>query len=215
MIGKVLMSAEIALIGAIAASAGSLPSQAVTIVGTVDPNPDVQAIQAAVNQGNTIILSGRFSFDKPPTKPDGALYNRMVTVSKDIEISGLADPNGDLPTIESGNWPLFIDAGGARVSIRGLYFVRPKAGAIWVYAVGNLTIANCRIENVDPTVEFGMQAGVSGAISGGSGIYADPHPPSNGNPGKPENFSATLAILDNDIDMGALPGPLSLGITII
>jgi len=119
-----------------------------------------------------------------------------------------------MPTIESGNWPFFIDAPDARVSIRGLRIFRPKAGAIWVYAIGSLTIANCRIENVEPTVEFGMQGGVSGALSGGIGVCADPHPPSNANPGKPGNFSGTLAILNNDIDMGATPGPLSLGITI-
>jgi hypothetical protein len=84
-----------------------------------------------------------------------------------------------------------------------LHFVRPKAGAIWVYAVSGLTIANCHIENIEPTVEFGMQAGVTGALSGGIGVYADPHPPSKANPGRPENFSGTPAIFSNDIDMGA------------
>src|SRR5579862_9180031 len=214
MIGKALLRALIVLIGAIAAFGGNLPSQPVMIAGTGDPNIDVPAIQAAVDQGGRLILSGHFSFDRPPAKPDGAIYNRMVTVSKPIEISGVLDANGDMPTIEAGNWPFFIDAASARVSIRALHFVRPKAGAIWVYAVGGLTIANCRIENVEPTVEFGMQAGVSGALSGGIGVFADPHPPGNANPGKPENFSGTLAILNNDIDMGATPGPLSLAITI-
>jgi hypothetical protein len=214
MIRNVPLPALIALIGANAAFGGSLPSQPAVIAGTGDPNVDVPAIQAAVDQGGQVILNGHFSFDRPPTKPDGAIYNRMVTVSKGVLISGAPDVNGDMPTIEAGNWPFFIDALGARVSIQGLHFVRSKAGAIWVYAVGGLMIANCRIENVEPTVEFGMQAGVSGALSGGIGIYADPHPPSNANPGKPENFSGNLLILNNDIDMGATPGPLSLGITI-
>jgi hypothetical protein len=37
--------------------------------------------------------------------------------------------------IGGGNWPFFREAPGGAVSIRGLHFVRPKGGAIWIYAV--------------------------------------------------------------------------------
>ena len=43
-------------------------------------------------------------------------------------------------------------------------------------------------------------------------VGSSPGVPSTANPGKPENFSGTLAILNNDIDAGATPGPYSLGI---
>jgi hypothetical protein len=214
MVRKAALRALIALIGTIVTSVSRLPAQPVMIAGTGDPNRDISAIQAAVDQGGHIILTGHFSFDQPPTKPDGAIYSRMVTVSNEVVISGGLDANGSMPTIEAGNWPFFIDAAGARVSITGVHFVRPTAGAIWVYAVSGLTIANCRIENVEPTLEFGTQAGVAGALSGGIGVYADPHPPSKANPGTPQNFSGTLSIVGNDIDMGATNGALSLGIVI-
>jgi len=80
MIGRISLCRPVALGGAIVAFAGSLLPQVVTIAGTGDPNLDVQAIQAAVNQGGTIIPNGHFSFDKPPSKPEGAVYSRMITV---------------------------------------------------------------------------------------------------------------------------------------
>jgi hypothetical protein len=75
-------------------------------------------------------------------------------------------------------------------------------------------ISNCRIESVEPTVEFGMQANQTSPLSGGISVYGDPAPPNMSRPGHPENFSGTLAIVNNDIDMGATPGALSLGIVI-
>jgi hypothetical protein len=41
------------------------------VVGTVNPNLDVPAVQAAVDQGGQVILKGHFSFDTPPTIPAG------------------------------------------------------------------------------------------------------------------------------------------------
>jgi hypothetical protein len=59
------------------------------------------AIHTAVDRGGHIILTEHFSFDRPPNKPDGAIYNRMVTVSKEVVISGSLDANGNMPTIEA------------------------------------------------------------------------------------------------------------------
>src|SRR5437899_8287126 len=101
-------------------------AQPVLVVGTGDPNLDVPAVQAAVDQGGQVVLIGHFSFDTPPTKPDGATYNRMVTVSKEVVISGSRHQNGELPVIEGGFIPFFVGAPGQRVAIHGLHFVRPK-----------------------------------------------------------------------------------------
>jgi hypothetical protein len=211
---KVLNRRWILAVGAAAALAGSLAAQPVVVRGTGDPNIDVPAVQAAVDQGGHVVLVGDFSFDRAPTAPAGAIYKRMVTVSRNVLISGMPDDLGEIPTISGGNWPFFIDAFGSHVAIQGLHFVGPKAGAIWVYAVSGLTISNCRIESVEPTTEFAMQANVAGTLSGGIGVYGDPAPPSVTRPGHPENFSGTLAIVNNDIDMGAAPGTTSLGIVI-
>lgn len=197
-----------------AALVGSAAAQPVVVTGTGDPNIDVPAVQAAVDQGGRVMLVGHFSFDRASTAPAGAIYNRMVTVSTNVAISGMPDDQGEMPTISGGNWPFFIDAFGSHVEIRGLHFVAPKAGAIWVYGVSGVTISNCRIEGVEATSEFGAQANVAGLLSGGIGVYGDPAPPSMTRPGHPENFSGTLTIANNDIDMGAPPGTTSLGIVI-
>ncbi len=70
----------------------------------------------------------------------------MVTLSKNVAISGSRDANGDLPTIQGGEWPFLVDALNARVSIRGLHFIHPRAGAVWVYASGGFAFIGCQIE---------------------------------------------------------------------
>ncbi len=135
----------------------------------------------------------------------------MVTVSKNVVISGGRDENGDMPTIEGGEWPFLVDAVDAHVTIQGLRFVRPRAGAIWVYAVGGLAVTGCRVESIEPTAEFGVEGEQANPVSAAIFVGGDPHPPNATFPGKPENFSGTLAILDNDIDVGGPPGAQTLG----
>ena len=204
----------ISIIGSVAVFAGTLAAQPVVVAGTGDPNTDVPAVQAAVDRGGRLVLMGHFSFDRPPTTPAGKPYARMVTVSKTVVISGSLDQNGDMPTIEGGEWPFLVDAVDARVTIQGLHFVRPKAGAIWIYAVGGLSVTGCRIESIEPTAQFAIDAGQVGPVSTAIFVGADPHPPSPTELGRPENFSGTLAILNNDIDVGvgAAPGAQTLGI---
>src|SRR6516164_10231020 len=39
------------------------------VVGTGNPDIDVPAVQAAVDQGGDVVLKGHFSFDRSPTIP--------------------------------------------------------------------------------------------------------------------------------------------------
>jgi hypothetical protein len=204
---------SIVLLGAAVAVVASATTQPSVVTGTGNPAVDIPAVQAAVDQGGDVILIGHFSFDADPTTPPGAAYARMVTVSKAVVISGNRDANGDMP-INGGNWPFFVDAAGARVAIRGLHFIGPKAGAIWVYAVSGLSVANCRIEGVISSAEFGVQAGLSTPLAGGIGLFGDAHPPSANFPGHPENFSGSMEIVNNYVDMAGHPGALHLGIVI-
>src|SRR6266478_5098414 len=206
----------ISIIGSVAVFAGTLAAQPVVVAGTGDPNTDVPAVQAAVDHGGHLVLMGHFSFDKPPTTPAGKPYARMVTVSKTVVISGSLDQNGDMPTIEGGEWPFLVDAVDARVTIQGLHFVRPRAGAIWIYAVAGLVVTGCRIESVEPTAQYAIDAGQVGPVSTAIFAGANPHPPSATQLGQPENFSGTLAFLNNDIDVGVgtTPGAQTLGIVL-
>src|SRR5215813_797615 len=74
------------------AMAGSAAAQTL-VVGTGDPEVDVPAVQAAVDQGGEVILKGHFSFDRPPTVPTALGGGGLATilVSKAVAISGERD----------------------------------------------------------------------------------------------------------------------------
>jgi hypothetical protein len=175
------------------------------VIGTGNPDLDVPAVQAAVDQGGEVFLKGHFSFDSPPTvptAPNGRLA--MVLVSKAVAISGTQDGDHERATIEGGTTPFYVEAPGASVTIQGLRFIRPKAGAILVYSVSGLVMASCKIEGLE-------------VLGGGAGIaiVTSPGMPTPMNPGHPENISGTLLIVNNDMDLtGATAAEASIGVQI-
>src|SRR5215510_4967883 len=125
------------------------------VVGTGNPDIDIPAVQAAVDQGGDVVLKGHFSFDRSPTIPTAPVGNpsAMVLVSKAVAISGVRedhDHDGELTSIYAGTIPFYVEAPGAHVSIQGLRFIRPKGVAVRVYAVSGLVIASCKIEGAVP-----------------------------------------------------------------
>jgi hypothetical protein len=197
----------------LAATAGGTSAQPVTVIGAGDPSVDIPAVQAAVDQGGQVTLTGRFSFNAPPTTPAGKTYSRIVTISKDVMISGTPDMQGAMAEIDGGNWPFHVDAPGARVTIRGLHFTHSMGGAIWIYAAGGLAITGCSFESVVATVEFGVEGGQANPVASAIFIGTDPHPVSAANPGMPGNFSGTFLISNNYMDIGASATTQTLGIT--
>lgn len=192
-----LISAAIATIGLASRAAAQI-----VVVGTGDPDVDVPAVQAAVDQGGDIILKGHFSFNRAPTVPMALGGLATVLVSKAVAISGAQDQDedgarhgrehGEMTTIEGGTTPFYVEAPGASVAIQGLRFIRPKGNtAIFVYAVSGLVIASCKIEGLEPIT----------GVGGGIDIVTVKGLPSPTNPGKPENISGTLLIANNDIDL--------------
>src|SRR5215470_18120324 len=162
------------------------------VVGTGNPDIDVPAVQAAVDQGGEVILQGHFSFDRPPTVPMDLGGFATVLVSRAVAISGGRDEHdddGEMTSIEGGTTPFYVKAPGASVGIRRLRFIRPTGDAINITAVSGLVIASNKIEGVD--LAFG-------GIDLGTSIGF----PTLTNPGKPENISGALLIVNNDIDVG-------------
>ena len=182
----------------VSVSAASAAAQQ-TVVGTGNPDIDVPAVQAAVDQGGDVVLKGHFSFNRPPTVPTATAFLgglAMVLVSRAVTISGgrdengnLRDEDGEMTTIEGGTTPFYVEAAGASVTIQGLRFVRPKDNAIAVYAVSGLVIASCKIAGIDPAGGDGIDIATSEGV------------PLPANPGHPENISGTLLIVNNDIDL--------------
>jgi hypothetical protein len=185
-------------------------AQAVTVVGTGDPEVDIPAVQAAVDQGGRVVLMGHFSFDAAPTvaEPSSLLLSGtagMVLVSKAVAISGTLDDQGEMTTIEGGTNPFYVAAPGAHVAIQGLHFIHSKAVAIRVVAASGLVIASNRIEGVAPDTKF------VGAIL----VSTSPGDvPPNAGDGQPENISGTLWIANNDIDLQGTAAGTYLGILV-
>ena len=200
--GRFISGFAIVLAWAVGAAAQTV------VVGTGDPDTDVKAVQAAVDQGGEVTLKGHFSFNRAPTVPTATAFVgglATVLVSKGVAISGTQNEDGEMATIEGGTTPFYVEAPGARVTIRGLRFIRPRGDAIFVYAVSGLVIASCKIEGLEPL------------LGGGDGIdiVTSPGIPMPTNPGKPENVSGTLVIADNDIDLaGGTALDLTVGVLI-
>jgi hypothetical protein len=193
---------SVAFIFVLAATAQSTAAQSTVVVGTGDPDIDVQAVQAAVNKGGNVILQGHFSFNRAPTVPtastDGALA--MVLVSQAVAISGGGDDDGsvadddDIATIDGGTIPFYVNAPGRSVSIETLRFVSPTHDAIFVFAVNGLMISSCRIQGIVPSPNAAGNPGIDISTTGGP-------VPTHATPGHPENITGTLSITNNKIDL--------------
>jgi hypothetical protein len=186
------------------------------VVGTGDPKLDVASVQAAVDRGGHVLLQGHFSFDQPPARslPPQAFFPRMaaIVVSREVVISGIRDELGETTTIDRGTWPFAVEAPGLHVSIQGLRFVRPRAGAIQVNAVSGLAISDCRIEGVETVPNPDMRGTPVGM---GIGISTTPKPPTPAQPGRPGDISGIVSLVNNSIDtIGGTAEDMTLGVLI-
>jgi hypothetical protein len=182
-------------------------AQATVVMGTGNPDVDVPAVQAAVDQGGEVMLKGHFSFDRPPTMPTAFGELATVLVSQAVAISGTRDEDDGMTTIDGGTIPSYVNAPGASVTIRKVRFVRPTREGIDVYAVNGLTIAACKFEG---TVPVPGTPGTSGIA-----ITTSFMPPTPAQPGHPENVTGRLVIANNDIDaVGGTELDNKLGISI-
>jgi hypothetical protein len=182
------------------------PADATVVIGTGNPDVDVPAVQAAVDLGGKVILSGHFSFDTAPKIPTPSravgFPPATILISKAVAISGGGDT-----IIERGTIPFYVAAPGATVTIENLHFVRPSKSAIVVYSVKGLVIASCHIEGFVPlqNIQF------SGIGISTSDMAAIPTP---SQPGHPENISGRILIANNDLDLvGGKASDAVLGIT--
>ena len=185
----------VAATAATVAFAATAAAQTITVVGTGDPNVDVPSVQAAVDQGGRVFLKGHFSLDAPPTVPEkpSLLVSAplgTVLVSRDVAILGLRNDQGEMPTLQGGANPFYIDAPGAQVEIQGLHFVRSRDVVIRVVAAGGLVIAGNRVEGVARD-----KNNVTAFL-----ISTSANPPT-ATSGQPENITGVLQIANNDIDM--------------
>jgi hypothetical protein len=138
---------------------GAAPSQ--TVVGQDDPAIDVGTVQAAVDQGGSVLLVGTFDFGN-----DG-----RVLLRKDVAISGEAEASSTpITTIIGGDWPFFAPAPadmppaqrGPVISIERIHFRQPSAGAIRLVYTGGAYIRGNRVTEMQgrPLTTFLSRPGV-------------------------------------------------------
>jgi hypothetical protein len=145
-----------------------------------------------------------------PTALASAGYpSATILVANAVVVTGEGSGDDDIATIEGGTIPFYVEAPGASVTIQALRFVRPVGSAILVYAAHGLTIANCKIEGVVPTMLAGGIESLAIAIETSGNI------PTPTQPGHPENIFGRLLITNNEIDVsGGTAADNTLGITV-
>lgn len=196
--------------GAAGIFAGIVAAQSITVTGTGDPARDIPAVQAAVDQGGRVVLAGHFSFEGSPTvvEAPSVLYTGTalgtIRISKDVEIVGAQEERGEMPDINGGTNPFYVDAAGSRVTIQGLHFVHSRVSVIRVVAARGLVVASNRIE--------GVARGDANAL--GIIISTTPGPPTSADLQQAGNVSGTLWIANNEIDLEGAPDGNYLGILV-
>lgn len=172
---------------------------ATKISGTGDPAKDVAAVQAAVDDGGTVVLAGRFDFGD----------RGRVVIRRSVTIVG--EPG---TVIQGGFWTFFsplpealpVLPPGPRIAIRGIHF----DGALWmpvnIAHAGGLEVSGNRITNVRPhpypRPKLPDLQTMQGVMFGSFAAHAD----STKRSYVPNAVTGRVVVVDNVIDIPA-PDP--------
>jgi hypothetical protein len=175
-------------------------AQATTVVYPTGTFPtDVQNVQAAIDQGGTVLLKATdnvghplaFNFGTP--EPDTVPPARYVFINDASVMGELVGTNRT--TISGGSVPFRVD--GGRNSIQGIKFNGPRREAIVIGASTGTSIIANEIDNVVPVdLLFGF------TFADGIGVYAL----------SPADISGNLVISGNTF--GDLTGEFSIAIQV-
>jgi len=141
-----------------------LPSAAfaqAVVVGQGNPSIDVPAVQAAVDQGGSVLLVGTFDFGD----------TGRVVLSKDVAISGEADSSGaPTTTVIGGDWTFFSplpatlppSEAGPKIRIQSIHFRQPLGAPIHLAYCGGANIRGNKVTEIRkrPFTTFFRRAGV-------------------------------------------------------
>ncbi len=131
------------------------------VVGQGNPSIDVPAVQAAVDQGGSVLLVGTFDFGD----------TGRVVLSKDVAISGEADGSGaPTTTVIGGDWTFFSplpatlppSEAGPKIRIQSIHFRQPLGPPIHLAYCGGANIRGNKVTEIRkrPFTTFFRRAGV-------------------------------------------------------
>ena len=170
------------------------------VIGQNNANLDVPAVQAAVDQGGSVLLVGTFDFGEAG----------RVLLRNDVEICGTVDESGaPLTTIRRGEWTFhtpYPDPSslppaqpGPKVAIHDIHFVEARGTAIHLAYSGGASLHHNVINE--------MRARVTGATSERAAIVVGTAL-LGGTPNTrfiPLLISGDIEITDNEIDVSIDP----------
>jgi hypothetical protein len=160
---------------ACALSAANAALAAIVVYPTGDYPTDVQNVQAAVDQGGTVLLKAQnaagvataFNFG-PPVQGPG-----FVTLQRDVELIG-EQLGATITTVAGGYYPVREGFDAIKAIVRGIAFVGPLRGALFFFnpMVDVEIIGNQVLDVVGfPVPGFGTQAEAI-VVRGGRAVIA-------------------------------------------
>lgn len=191
---KKIVIALFLLIGTVIAPTAEAGPQTI-VVGQNNSAVDIQAVQAAVDQGGSVVLKGTFDFGDKGS----------VIISKDVKIVGEKDSQGIPITKVRGGFQTFLSilpaqlppqAPGPKIGIQDIHFDGSLLSPIYIAYTAGVSIGGNKITNVRPLVAT-PQMNVSVGIMVGTN-WIQPAATRRYQPGA---VTGVVTIENNDLDM--------------
>ena len=181
-------------------------AQAVTVVYPTGEYPaDVENVQAAVDQGGTVLLKATNAVGDPTSFNFGPPVSGSGTVfpATDVTVEG-ETVAGDTTTVTGGDAPFQVyDA--IELRIRGVSFVGPRGAAVFTLITGGLEFSRSSVAHVTP-IHWYDDPDTGEAIYKGQCLWVQALGPSSG----------SIAIEDNTFDDCGLNGAqLGYGLALV
>jgi hypothetical protein len=179
MNGRLALLGGIALLLAFVVAPSAHAAPATVVYPTGQFPTDVQNVQAALDQGGTVLLKATnaagiataFNFGTPVFGPD-----RWVEVDKDVELVGERTSSG-ATTIQGGWFPVdgSFHSGLNAVAVRDIDFQSSLNGAILLQRVASVEVTGNRIFDVVGAFSFFQRLtfGETIVVSGGRVVISD------------------------------------------
>lgn len=171
-----------------------------TVVGRGDAAVDIAEVQAAVDQGGTVLLKGTFDFGE----------RGQVRLTRDVAVVGEADARGQpLTTIKGGFAslrsiaPETVSGPGPKIEIRRIRFDGAQWTPMQLMYTGGATVAQTVVVRVKPAafppgpISGGRPYNMQHAVIVGGGSLE----PGRGVPYRPGTVTGRVRIVDNDFDL--------------
>lgn len=191
---KKIVIALLFVIGTVISAPAKAEPQTI-IIGQNNSAGDIQAVQAAVDQGGTVLLKGTFDFGE----------KGRVTISKDVKIVGEKVSQGNPITKIRGGFQTFLSplpaqlppqAPGPNIAIQDIHFDETLMSPIYIAYCAGVTIGGNKITNVRPLAAT-PQMNVSVGIMVGTNWIQ----PATTRRYQPGAVTGVVTIENNDLDM--------------